>query len=99
MQAVHDYLAIYIINAALEMGINVPNNLSVIGFDNIESSKYLEVPLTTINQDFRKMGEEAGSLIIESINNSSFDNSKRITLPVELIERSSTTRKRITALI
>lgn len=89
IHALHDYMAIYLLKAALEMGINVPDELSIIGFDNIENGTYLEVPLTTVEQNFHKLGEEAGTLITDKICNPS-DDCKRIILPVELIKRNST---------
>lgn len=89
IHAVHDYMAIYLLKAALEMGINVPDELSIIGFDNIENCTYIEVPLTTVEQNFHKLGEEAGTLITDKIRNPSGE-CKRIIVPVELIKRNST---------
>ena len=71
------------------MGVNIPGELSIVGFENIENSAFLEVPLTTVEQNFHRIGEEAGCLIIERINNPERD-CKRIVLPVELIHRRST---------
>lgn len=91
IHALHDYLAIYLLKVALEMGVKVPDELSIIGFDNIENCSYVEVPLTTMEQNFHKIGEEAGKLIIDKINNT-HDEYKRVVLPVKLIKRSSTAR-------
>lgn len=87
--AMGDHLAIYLIKAALEMNISIPNDFSIIGFGNAENGTYLEVSLSTIEMNFYKVGEEAGKLIIEKINNYTNEN-KRIIVPVDLIKRSST---------
>lgn len=89
IHTLHDYFAIYLLKVALEMGVKVPDELSIVGFDNIENSSYVEVPLTTVQQNFYKIGEEAGKLIQERISNPSVE-SKRIVIPVELIKRNST---------
>ena len=71
------------------MGVKVPHDLSFIGFDNIDYSAYLEVPLTTVEQDFKKIGEEAGQLILKRISNPE-EECQRMVIPVKLIERQST---------
>lgn len=89
IHGLNDYLTIYLLKAALGMGIKVPQELSFIGFDNIDYSAYLEVPLTTVEQNFKKIGEEAGHLMLRRINDPAGECS-RIVIPVELIERRST---------
>jgi GntR family transcriptional regulator, arabinose operon transcriptional repressor len=89
IQAVNDMAAADLIRAALEMGIKVPEDLAIVGFDNLEKSEYLEVPLTTVDQDLATIGEEAGKLILDRINNPA-GKSKKIIVPVKLIKRKST---------
>lgn len=89
IHAVHDYLAIFLLKSARIMGINVPNDLSIVGFDNIENASYLEVTLTTVEQNFSRIGEEAGNLILKIIK-TGIDEHKSIILPVELLVRNST---------
>lgn len=88
IHAAHDYLAIYIMKAALEMGIKVPDDLSIIGFDNIENCSYVDVPITSIEYDFNTIGMKCGELILEKINSPSND-MKKILIPVGLVRRSS----------
>lgn len=71
------------------MGLNVPQDLSFIGFDGIDYGAYLEVPLTTVAQDFHEIGVEAANLIMERIANPAAE-CKRMVLPVRLITRKST---------
>lgn len=89
IHGLNDYLTIYLLKAALAMGIKVPGELSFVGFDNIDYSAYLEVPLTTVEQNFREIGVEAGNLIMSRISDPAGE-CKRIVIPVELIERRST---------
>ncbi|MCB9247553.1 MAG: substrate-binding domain-containing protein [Ignavibacteriales bacterium] len=44
----NDLLAIGLINSLLESGIKVPEDISIVGFDNIDFGKYLKIPLTTV---------------------------------------------------
>lgn len=89
IHAAYDYLAIFLLKSALEMGISIPNDLAIVGFDNIENTLFFEVPLTTVDQNFNKIGEKAGDLIIKIISTGS-NLQDRIILPVELIIRDST---------
>lgn len=90
IHGLNDYLTIYLIKAALNLGVSVPRDLSFIGFDNIDYGAYLEVPLTTVEQNFKKIGEEAGLLMMHLITDPTGE-CRRIIIPVELIERQSAT--------
>ena len=54
-----DMMAIGVLRAAGELGISVPGQLSVVGFDDIELSRFLFPALTTIGMPLRQVGEEA----------------------------------------
>lgn len=56
-----------VLRAAAERNINVPGELSVIGFDDIELSRYVYPPLTTVGQSIRELGESAASLLLARI--------------------------------
>jgi LacI family transcriptional regulator len=73
---------------AAELGLTVPDDLSVVGFDNIPESALTNPPLTTIDQSIQQMGYEAASLIIRLIKEPSEDNI-HVTLPTELVVRHS----------
>jgi GntR family transcriptional regulator, arabinose operon transcriptional repressor len=89
IHGVNDYLTIFFLKAALAMGIKVPDEMSFVGFDNIDYSAFFEIPLSTIEQDFKKIGEEAGNLMINRIANPD-EEFKRVVLPVKMIIRKST---------
>ncbi len=55
--SIHDFLAINVIMKLFKKkNIKVPDDISIIGFDNLEASKHLEVPLTTVTQYPEKIG-------------------------------------------
>jgi DNA-binding LacI/PurR family transcriptional regulator len=93
---INDYIASSLMKGASELGISVPSQLSVIGFDNLEFGKYLSVPLTTVQQNFYQIGKVAARLLLDRIENRSHEYFKSI-IPTKLIERNScsTAMKRV----
>lgn len=89
IQAEHDLLAVDLLKNALELGIQIPKQLSIVGFDDVEISRHVEVPLTTIAQDYYELGRKAAELIILGNEISKLECSK-IKVPVRLVERQST---------
>lgn len=63
--ASHDYLAIAIRQCLAELGVRVPQALSVAGFDGIEASSFGTPALTTVEQDFRSMAMDAARILME----------------------------------
>jgi len=55
----NDRMALGVFDAAKEMNLTIPDDLAVVGFDNIEQAKLTNPPLTTIDQNFRSIAEEA----------------------------------------
>ncbi len=84
-----DYFAVSAIRAANELGIKVPEELSIIGFDNIDLSLMCNPPLTTIEQPCFDIGFQACELLIEKILNPNAPD-KQVILHTELVVRSST---------
>lgn len=83
----NDLIAIGAIKALNEMKIKIPEEVKVIGFDDIQISQYIEPPLTTIKQPIYEMGEEAVKMLISIIENKSVGETK--TLKTTLVERRS----------
>ena len=73
---------------AHSLGMTVPKDLSVIGFDNIPESALTDPPLTTIDQSIQQMGYEAARLLIGLIDQPTSD-PVHLTLPTELVVRQS----------
>lgn len=85
----NDLVAIGLINALTEIGIDVPNSVSVMGFDNIDFSKYVKIPLTTIQMPAYDIGKSAADLLIKQINNSTAPLFEKVILEHKIIERNS----------
>jgi LacI family transcriptional regulator len=87
--AASDLMAIGAIRAAAERGLKVPEDFSVIGFDDIQLAPHTNPPLTTLRQDKLGLGAAAGDALVARIAGDPDRPSLR-TLPVELIVRGST---------
>lgn len=84
--AANDQSAIGVYQAADELGLRVPDDLSIVGFDNISEAKYLG--LTTVDQFLAEMGYVAIQMLIKLINNEPL-NEQIHKMPTKLVERSS----------
>ena len=87
--ACSDVYAAATINAAKSLGIRVPEQLSVIGVDNVEASRMTHPTITTIAQPGFQMGQQACSILVEKISNPELP-ARHILLSTELIIREST---------
>lgn len=87
--AEHDYLAILIAKKLSNMGVHIPQDVSLVGFDNIEMLEHLEFRLTTVDQDFYKIGMLAAQTVIQAIENGSYK-PREVVVPVKLIKRDTT---------
>ncbi|MFP4697231.1 MAG: LacI family DNA-binding transcriptional regulator [Eubacteriales bacterium] len=88
--AAADYLAIGAIKAIREKGYNVPEDFSIIGFDDIELANLFTPSLTTVRQNVSLIGEEAATQLIKSIHENNAN--EVIKVPVELVVRDSCRR-------
>ena len=84
--ASNDQMAIGVFQVAEELGIRIPNDLSVIGFDNITESKYMG--LTTVDQFISEMGYVATHMLIKLINGEPLK-SEIYKMQTKLVERTS----------
>jgi DNA-binding LacI/PurR family transcriptional regulator len=85
----NDLVAIGLINALLELKINVPEQASVVGFDNIDFCESVKIPLTTVHVPAYEIGRNAAELLIRQIDNPDHILSEKIWLEARLVERSS----------
>jgi LacI family transcriptional regulator len=86
--AANDQSAIEVMHVAAELGIPVPDRLSVVGFDDTPDAAQTSPPLTTIAQPIQEMGAQAARVLIGMINGT--EPPERVTLPTVLVERKST---------
>lgn len=82
-----DILAIGAINEMESRGITVPDDISIIGFDDIEITRYVKPALTTIRQDRKKLGKVIADTLVAYINQEEV--SSRTLIPVTLVERDT----------
>jgi len=86
--AASDEMAIGAVSAIHEAGLSVPRDVSVVGFDDIDSASLLRPPLTTIRQDKMALGRVAGESLIRLIEDGD-GKPPKIAIPVELVDRQS----------
>lgn len=89
-----DVYALGIIGVSERLGINIPDDISVIGFDNIINCLYSHPSLTSIEQPIEDMGKKAVELLIERIKNPGKPVEK-VRFEVEIIERESVKELRL----
>ena len=85
----NDEIAMGAMKALREYDMRVPEDISIVGFDNLDIAEYCSTPLTTIHQPRREMGGEAMELMLKILNGK-VSRESRITLPHRLIVRDST---------
>lgn len=90
---VNDTEAIGVMKAINEMGLKVPEDIAIVGFDDSKIAAHLSVPLTTVKQDLRKIGESVAKIFLEEVNKVSVNGTKRIIVPCHLIIRKSSGAK------
>lgn len=87
--AINDLLAIGAMRAAWNLGLNIPTDLSLVGFDNIHMAKYLVPPLTTVAKDSVAGGQQAVRMLLARIADPNLPR-QRVTVSSRLIIREST---------
>jgi LacI family transcriptional regulator len=86
--ASNDMMAFGVMEAARERGLRLPEDLSIIGFDDIPQASHVHPQLTTVRQPLEEMGRQAATLLLHYITNPDAE-VERVELPTELIVRQS----------
>ena len=92
VMCVNDVLAIGALRAAREMGLSVPGDVSITGFDDIEIALLAEPALTTVHVPHREMGRRAAGLIIQMLRSGEAE--KPVRLPTDIRLRQSLSPRR-----
>lgn len=87
--ASNDMMALGCYDAANYFNVKIPNEIAVIGFDDIFISKYVNPGLTTVRAQIDKVGQVAANLLIERLNSTNGKSPSIIKIPTELIIRKS----------
>ncbi|MGB4476255.1 MAG: LacI family DNA-binding transcriptional regulator, partial [Bacillota bacterium] len=86
----NDSMAYGALQAIAEAGLSVPQDISVIGFDDLEFSSLTNPPLTTVRQPRYEMGRDAARLLVTCLEQSTQDKGMKICYPPEIVIRRST---------
>ncbi|MDQ0252947.1 LacI family transcriptional regulator [Evansella vedderi] len=89
--ALNDLMAFGVYKAAQEFDVQIPKELSVVGFDNLSFNELLTPKLTTIDQNVSNMGKVAAKLLLKKLGSGGGMQNKSIYLDPKLIIRESTT--------
>jgi len=88
----NDQMALGFIHACRELGLDVPGDISVVGFDDIPEAAHFYPPLTTVRQNFAEVGRRAVAFLLAELGGAAHGNHEPIA--PELVVRDSTTRAR-----
>lgn len=88
----NDLLALGVLQAATEAGLNVPNDLAVLGYDDIPFAAGAAVPLSSVGQDIREMGRRAARLLLAEIAATPDHRHEHVVLTPKVNVRASTLR-------
>ncbi|MEY2608470.1 MAG: LacI family transcriptional regulator, partial [Verrucomicrobiota bacterium] len=89
--AASDYVALGVLNAAKNLRMSIPQDLSLVGFDDMPFAALLSPPLTTVRQPIRELGEAGANFLFQLIEGK-LGQLPGLRLPVELILRDSVRR-------
>jgi DNA-binding LacI/PurR family transcriptional regulator len=87
--AANDMMALGCYDAANYFNVKIPDDICLIGFDDIFMSKYINPSLTTVRVQIEEVGRAAATLLIERLNNPNGKEHSLIKIPTELIIRNS----------
>lgn len=88
----NDILAIGTMQAIQSAGLEIPNDISIIGMDNIFAASTTMPPLTTVNKPKYEIGFQAAELLLEHIKEKKLSSSKKIVISCNLLQRGSTAK-------
>jgi LacI family xylobiose transport system transcriptional regulator len=84
----NDLQALGLYEAARELGLRVPHDLSVVGFDDLPLARWISPPLTTVRQPLTEMAEAAARLVLD-LSRGRQPGTLRVDLATRLVERAS----------
>lgn len=88
--ASYDSMAIGAMKAAQELNVRIPEDISIVGFDNVREAKYLAVPLTTVSPPVNEMVDKGVEILIDKIKEEDKGTKQQIQFKPELIIRKTT---------
>ena len=92
--AAYDQIAIGAIQELRENGLSVPEDISVIGMNDIEACDYLETPLTTVKLDMEDLCDKALEILYRKMDNRFYSSKENVQIKSQLVQRESVKKKR-----
>ncbi len=92
--AANDQMALGAMRALREKGLRIPEDVSIVGFDDVPEAAFFEPPLTTIQQNFALLGENSITYLVECIEKPDTPAEQRLIQP-RFIQRLSTAVPRL----
>ncbi|MGI6383985.1 MAG: GntR family transcriptional regulator [bacterium] len=90
--ATNDFLARGAIKAVQDAGMDIPKDISIIGFDNQAFAEYCTPPLTTVAQPFYRQGQEAAEILLKKVDAAADEEPYHCVMPPELVLRGSSAK-------
>ncbi len=87
--AFSDFVAFGVLRAIREQGLRVPQDIAVVGFDDILFASCMETPLTTVDGSKERLGKKAVEILVRKLNKEKPAKQVKIRLPVRLIVRAT----------
>lgn len=88
VQVASDADAVELIRQCVKKGINVPGDVSIVGFDDLDVASYITPPLTTVKQNFKTIGHSAADLVFKRLADRE-KKAEKVLIPAELVTRKS----------
>ncbi|GAA2386649.1 LacI family DNA-binding transcriptional regulator [Nonomuraea africana] len=88
--AANDQMALGVLRAFAEEGVKVPDEISIVGFDDIPESEFFSPPLTTVRQDFDAVGRHCIEVLLRQIEAVGPVETERLVVPPGFVIRAST---------
>jgi DNA-binding LacI/PurR family transcriptional regulator len=88
----NDQMALGLLRSLSERGVRVPDDVSVVGYDDVPEAEFFSPPLTTVRQDFTQVGRHSIELLLEQLGSDPPARRRRVVVPATLIPRASTAR-------
>lgn len=87
--AANDHMALGVLRALREAGARVPDDVSVVGFDDVPEAAYFSPPLTTVRQNFEEVGQRSLQLLLAQVEGEELDNDQIVIEPDLVLRESS----------
>lgn len=85
-----DLMAVGVLDACLELGYRVPEDISIVGFDNLSFTQHVKPQLSTVAQNFYEIGNQAVTLLVDIVKGKKVENHNYVPYHIEM--RQSTLR-------